>query len=247
MSQRLTRKEIKRDQVQETLTDVMGYLRENVRSLLLLLGLILLSLAAFGGYRTLSERKQNEANELLAEALRVYSAPITESPDPTSSTEPSFADVASRDAQARQRLENVISEFGHSDAAAVASAYLGELEARDGNLDGARALWEEFLDSQGNHMLAAEVRVNLMSLDRAQGRGQELAAQIRALLEEPEPPLPKDVLLYQLALTQGELGLEGEARETMQRILDEVPQSVYAAEARAELGADELTSALGGF
>ena len=75
-----------------------------------------------------------------------------------------------------------------------------------------------------------------MSVDRAQGRGQELVTRIRAMLEETESDLPQDVLLYQLALTERELGLEEEARSTLQRLLDEHPQSIYAGEVRVELG-----------
>jgi predicted Zn-dependent protease len=60
---------------------------------------------------------------------------------------------------------------------------------------------------------------------------------IKALLEGPEMDLPQDVLLYQLALTQQELGLEPESRQTLQRLVDEHPQSAYAAEAQSELGA----------
>jgi len=54
MNQRLTRKEIKRDQVQETLAEIMEFLRENLRTLLMLGGLVLLAVgvaAAYWSYR----------------------------------------------------------------------------------------------------------------------------------------------------------------------------------------------------
>ena len=247
MSQRLTRKEIKRDQVQEALSGVMEFLRDNLRSLVLMAGLVLVLIGAVAAYRSYSEGKEIEAREELARAIRIYSAPIGEALDPADSSNPTFDDVASRDEAARRQLEAVLEEFGGSDSAAIAKAYLGESAARSGDLDRARQLWTEFLESQGNHMLASEVRLNLMSVERVQGRGQELVTQIRAQLEEPETDLPKDVLLYQLALTQRELGLDSEARLTMQRLLDEHPQSVYAGEARAELGTGATGSPLEGF
>jgi TolA-binding protein len=247
MSQRLTRKEIKRDQVQEALTGVMSYLRENFRTLLLLAGIVILVLGALAAYWSYSESLQIEASEELARAIRTYSAEITESPDSTDPTNPTYGDTMSRDREARRQLEIVTSDFGSSDAAAIAKAYLGELAARSGDLEGARQLWEEFLGSQENHMLASEVRLNLMSVDRVEGRGQELVTRIRAMLEVSETVLPKDVLLYQLALTQRQLGFETEARQTLQQILDEHPQSVYAAEARAESGASASSNPLAGF
>jgi len=247
MSQRLTRKEIKRDQVQEALTGVMEYLRDNLQSLLMLAGLLLLIIGGVAAYRSYLDSKEIEASEQLAQAIRIYSAEITAAPDPADPRNPTYGDVASRDAEARSRLEAVLTEFGRSDSAAIAKAYLGELAARSGDLDGARQLWGEYLESQSNQMLASEVRLNLMSVDRAQGRGQELVTQIRAQLEEPETDLPKDVLLYQLALTQRELGLDTEARQTLQHLLEEHPQSVYAAEARAELGTGDAGNPLAGF
>ncbi|MGB5296000.1 MAG: tetratricopeptide repeat protein [Thermoanaerobaculia bacterium] len=247
MSQRLTRKEIKRDQVQEALTGAMEYLRDNLRTLLMVAGLVLLAIGALAAYRSYLDSKEIEASEQLARAIRVYSAEVTDVPDPAHDRNPTFGDAASRDATARSQLEAVVDEFGKSDSAVIAKAYLGELAARSGDLDGARHLWGEILESQRNNMLASEVRLNLMSLDRAQGRGQELIAQIRAQLEEPGTDLPKDVLLYQLALTQRELGLDLEARQTMQRLLDDYPQSVYAAQARAELGTGVTGNPLAGF
>ena len=247
MSQRLTRKEIKRDQVQEVLAGVMEFLQDNIRSLLAVAGLVLLAIAAAAAFWTYREHRETEASEQLAKAIRTYSADPTGDTDTASASAPVYADAVSRDAEARSQFELVLSDYGSSDAAAVAKAYLGEMAARSGDLDGARQLWQEFLESQERHMLASEVRLNLMSVDRAQGRGQELVTQIKAMLEEPEADLPKDVLLYELALTQRELGLESEARHTLQRLLDEQPQSVYAADAQAELGTAAASNPLAGF
>ena len=247
MNQRLTRKEIKRDQVQETLAEIMEFLRENLRTLLMLGGLVLLAVGAAAAYWSYRDSKEIEASEQLAKAIRIYSAEVTDAPAATDPSAPTYPDSMSRDVAARSQLELVVGDFGGSDAAAIAKAYLGELAARAGDLDGARQLWEEFLESQGNHMLASEVRLNLMSVDRAQGRGQELMTQIRAMLAEAETDLPKDVLLDQLALTQRELGLDAESRQTLQQLLDEYPQSVYAARARAELGTSAPASPLAGF
>lgn len=247
MSQRLTRKEIKRDQVQEALTGAMEYLRDNFRTLLMLAVLVLLAIGGVAAYRSYLDSKEIEASEQLARAIRVYAAEITEVPDPAHARNPTYGDTTSRDAEARSQLEAVVNDFGGSSSAVIAKAYLAELAARAGDLDGARQLWREVLEAQRDNMLASEVRLNLMSVDRAQGRGQELVTQIRAQLEEPETDLPKDVLLYQLALTQRELGLEPEARQTMQQLLDDHPQSVYAAQARAELGAGAAGSPLAGF
>ena len=59
-----------------------------------------------------------------------------------------------------------------TDAADIAAVYRAELATREGDLAQARELWEGFLERQKDHMLAAEVQLNLMSLDRLEGRGE---------------------------------------------------------------------------
>ena len=136
-------------------------------------------------------------------------------------------------------FESVRESFGGSDAAAIAGAYLGQIAALKGDTQQARALWEDFLSVADDHMLAAEVQVNLMALDRAEGKGDELVTRLRAMLSGPEAGLPQDLLWYQLALTLESLGRDGEATEAYQRIVEEFPQSAYATTARQRAGAPQ--------
>jgi TolA-binding protein len=55
-------------------------------------------------------------------------------------------------------------------------------------------------------------------------------------LSSPDPSLPPDLLWYQLALTLEDLDRLAEAKEAFQRIVDEYPQSAYAAAARERTG-----------
>ena len=55
------------------------------------------------------------------------------------------------------------------------------------------------------------------------------------------------ILLCILGRAERELGLEEEARSTLQCLLDEHPQSIYAGEVRAELGTGAADNPLAGF
>ena len=52
----------------------------------------------------------------------------------------------------------------------------------------------------------------------------------------PDEGLPHDLLWYQLALTLDSLGRDGEAKEAYLRIVEDFPQSAYAATARQRSG-----------
>lgn len=238
---RLSRKEMKRDEVQEALGRAVVLLRLHQRTILMALGgLALVALALVGVTLYLSARG-DRAHRALDEALKIYRAPVDEeTADPEDPDDPSFPDEASRAAKAAEMLEAVRSDYGNSVAGDVADVYLAELAVKEGDLKRARELWTAFLEDHGDHILAASVRLNLISLDRQEGTTEELLASLRASLEEEEKTLPEDALLFELGRTLEEAGESEEARETFQRLVDDFPRSPYTLEARRFL-ADNAT------
>jgi hypothetical protein len=83
--------------------------------------------------------------------------------------------------------------------------------------------------------LAAMVRLDLIDLDRRQGKGEELVGRLRPMLDDSDPPLPKDAVLYQLGLTYEQLQRRPEAAGAYRQIVDEFPQSAYHQEAQQKL------------
>ncbi len=244
MSRRLTRKEIKRDEVRESLDSLLDYLLAHRRSI----GFGLLALLAAGlaavGVRFYLEKREARAGEALARAMQVQRATIDPvAPQPQDPEEPSFADEAAREARAMELFAQLEREFRSSDAAAIAAVYRAGLAARQGDHATARALWEDFIERQEGHSLASEVRINLMALDREEGRGEELAAEIRSMLETKPSPLPADLLLFELARTLESLG-DDEAVEVYRRLAEEHPESAFAVEARNR--SDPPASGFGG-
>jgi tetratricopeptide (TPR) repeat protein len=247
MNQRLTRKEIKRDEFASAVGRSVEYAESHARTILYALGgalaLLVIGLAV---YFWLGSRSEN-ANEALAYAIRVQQAPIeAAAPKPADRLAPSFATEAARQARAKELFQEVHDDFGGTDAGDVAGLYLGQIAAQEGQLDRARELWTDFVEAHGDHALAGEARLNLIGLDRQQGKGEELATRLRGLLEESEPPLPKDVLLHELGLTLEQLNRPQEAIQSYQQILDDYPQSPYRQDAQQRLSALDPTRSSGG-
>jgi tetratricopeptide (TPR) repeat protein len=247
MNQRLTRKEIKRDEFANVVGRGVEYAEDHVRPILYAVGGALLLLALGTGlYFYLGSRAQ-KANEALSYAIKVAQAPIQAAgAKPDDKTAPSFATEAARQARAKELFTKIHDGFGGAEAGDVAGLYLARIAAQEGQLDRARELWDDFVDGNGDHVLAGEARLNLFALDRKQGKGEELATRLRGMLEETEPPLPKDVLLNELAATQELLGRPQEAVETYQQIVDDYPQSPYRQDAQQKLTALDPTRSPGG-
>ena len=247
MTQQLTRKEIKQDDFATAVGRGVMYAESHARTLLLALGAVALLAILFVVARAFMAERAEDANEMLSRAMKVAQAPLdAEAPKPDDPTSPTFADSGARRARSKQLFEEVRSEYGSTDSADLAGLYLAQIAAEEGQLDRARELWSEFVDDHGDNLLAGQARVNLIHLDRQQGKGEDVVTRLRAMLEQEEPELPKDVVLFELATTQEQLGRKQDALQSWRRLSEEYPESGYRGEAQRKVAALDPTRAPAG-
>lgn len=247
MNQRLTRKDIKRDDFAAALGRSVEYAGSHVRTIAYAVGAVLLLVVLVVAISFYRSGRQEKANQALAGAMKVYQAPAAAAgAKPTDPDQPTFPNDAARRARAKQLLAKVKEDYGSTDAGAVASLYLAQIAADEGRLDEARKLWSDYADDHKGTMLGAEARLNLFDLDRKQGKGEEVVKELRALLEKGDSPLPQDMVLSQLGSTLEQLHRPQEAIQSYQRILDEFPQSPYRTEAQQKVVALDPTRAPAG-
>ncbi len=240
MSDRLSRKEIKRDEFAEAVQSGFVSLREHAPKLVVAgLAILLLVLGIFA-YRYYAASREAKAGMALDRALEVYSALIdADAPTPDDPKSPTFASREARGERAAELFTEVREDFGGTDNANIALAYLGRLAADSGDLEGARKSWQGFIEDVPKGLLSASVRMDLARLDIADGRGEEVASRFDAMLASSDSALPEDVILFQLASARETLGAAGEAEAlaAYQRIVDEHPSSPYSAVARQKVAA----------
>lgn len=251
MSQRLTRKDIKKDvqhdQFRDTVQQVVDYALENVQTLVMIgVALVAVILGSVGVYTWL-ESRQAQANEALAVAMTAYQGTITaDDPDPDHPSRPSFASEEARRARAKELFEQVPAS---TEAGSVAGVYLGRIALEEGDSETARARWQEYIDEADDDILVAETYLNLIALDREQGREEELVGRLEGMLDSPDAKVPGDALLFELAKTYEQLGREQEALDAYRRLVEEFSASAYSQEAqqrRAALGGAPSPSPFGG-
>jgi tetratricopeptide (TPR) repeat protein len=247
MNQRPTRKDMKRDELADVMERGVEYAGSHVKTIVLAIGGLLALLALFGAFSMYRGHRAEQANVALSKAIEIYQAPI----DPTTAKpddpeNPTFADTAARQARAKTLFQELRDDYGSTDAGSVASVYLAQIALSENQPDQARELWNDFIESHENHLLAGQARVNLLQLDRSQGKGEEVAQTLTTMLDQAEPPLPQDIILHELAITQEQLGRTADAVQSYQRILDEFPQSPFAGDARQKIGALDPSQATGG-
>jgi tetratricopeptide (TPR) repeat protein len=233
----LTRQEMKRDEVREWMVVAIDWIADNVKVLFAVIGgLIGLGVVVALVFQFLGNRAERAQDEL-AEAIRIYTAPVDPAaPAPDDPRNPVFASGADRAARAETILERVHESFGSTAAGRIAGAYLGDIAAERGDLGAAREHWRRYLQEDSDSALAATVRLDLIALERQLGDGEQLAADLRAAIDDGSWSVPNDILLWELGVTLEHAGRDEEARDAFQRLVDEHPTSAYAEPARERIG-----------
>lgn len=245
MNQRLTRKEIKRDEFATAVGRSVEYAETHSRGLFYALGGVVAAALVAGAVYLFFNSRAAAADADLGYAIKVYAAPVVPTgAKPTDRIEPSFPTEEARRARAKTLFEEVRSRHGMSPAAGVAGAYLGQIAAVEGQLDRARELWSDCLDDHEDELLGGECRLNLIRLDRQQGKGEEVVGRLRPMLDDPDAPLPQDAVLFELGKTYEELNRRSEAVASYRRVAEEFPQSAYQREAQERLRELDPTRAL---
>ena len=201
---RISRKQMKRNEMAETVGSVVEYTRDHTRTLLWAVGAVVALLVLISAFFVWRGQRSAGATSALAEAMR----------------------VEDDEATARARFQKVIERYPGTGAADAARLYLARYAADEADGETARELWREAAEAGGDTAIGQQARLNLWELDRSQGRHEELQREIRAMLDAEEAVLAKDQLLYQLALTLEAAGDDVEARGTYLRLVDEYPQSI---------------------
>lgn len=237
MAHDLTREDLKRNELGQALEAGVHYAEGHLKTILTALGgAAAVALLVWGAWAWRSARLEN-ANELLGSALKAAQAEIVATgARPDDPVKPTFASAAARDARARELFGRVAAKYGSTGAGAAARLWLGEQALMAGDRAEARRQWQPVRE-QGEGTLAAVARLDLARLDRLEGKGEALAAELKRELEDGTGPVPADALLAELARTYEALGKGADATAAWRRLVTEHPDSGYAELARQQLGA----------
>lgn len=238
MSKGLTRQEMQRDEIREALGRSFDYATSHtalLKRIALGSGIAIVLAIAIGWY--LSNRSQQSGAEL-AKAIRAFGAEVVATgSNPNDPTNPTFPDAAARRARAKELFSKVNASYGGTDAGRVSRVFLGRIAAEEGDLEGARKLWQQFVDGAPGHLLAPEVKLALLQLDVAAGKAEEVASKLDAMVTGSSPELPRDLVLFELGKLREKLGQTVEAAAAYQRIVEEFPRSSYLLDAQRKAAA----------
>ena len=192
------------------------------------------ALVAFGVTSYLSHRR-SEAERAFARALDTFHSPVsTELPEGFEPPPgPVFGSAAEKHRKAAAEFDEVARKYGTLAAARRARYYAALSRMELGEYDAAEKSLSEIAAQRDRDALEASLaRLALADLHRRRGQLDKAIDDYRHLIDDSSFVLPRDHVLLELASTLEAAKRPAEAAAAYRRLVEEFPDSVYAAEAR---------------
>ena len=191
---------------------------------------LLILLVAVAGYSWWRSSRETRANQALASALAVYEMPVVPVPQPgTFQTEQEKLDAS------LPKFLEAANAYPDSTAGIAARFHAAAILATQGKQSDAEQRYKEVVDKAGNTIYARTARLGLAESQVAQGKFDSAIAIYSDLSRDPNSTLPLDSVLMHLGRAYARAGKKEEAIRSFTRVVDEFPQSAYAADARREM------------
>jgi hypothetical protein len=226
LAEHISRKELKKDEVRETLAHGAEAVLSHQRFTLYLLILAIVVALGFYGWRTYTERQTVKASAAFDAAMRIFQAPVGVPPTPGEIT---YTDEKIKYADAQKKFSELASNYSRTHAGQLAGFYAAlSLEKLDKNDDAKKRLRE--LAGSRDDELAAMAKFEIAGLDQRTGQGEEAVKLYQELIAKPAVLVPKPVVMLALAGYYGQKN-PAEAAKLYSQIKSEYPDTPVAEQA----------------
>jgi tetratricopeptide (TPR) repeat protein len=230
MAKKLSRQELKRDEILDSVGKGVRYVSSHRKGAVEAVAAVAALGILIGGFLAFRAYREKQAAEHLSRALAVLSTPLqSQAPAGTSVT---FATDAQREAAAEKELR-AAAELATTPAGREARVLLA---ARGATGIDAVATFDHFARG-ADSVLAVTAEIDAARLLAGQGKTDEAIERLKRAVGSAKSSLPKDALLDELGRLYEQAGHTADARATYQRLLSEHPDSPFAADAQARLAA----------
>jgi TolA-binding protein len=197
-------------------------------------------IAIVGGYTLWRQSRNAKAEAALASGLALFEAPVmpVAAPEPGSPMpvqQPgTFQTEQAKLEAALPELMQAADAYPKTDAGIAARYYAASALASLGRFAEAEQRYQEVVDSAGSRIYGRTARLGLADAQAAQQKFDSAITIYRELSTDTNSHIPVDGVLMALGRTYRQAGRADEAARAFSRIVDEFPQSVYAADARRQ-------------
>jgi TolA-binding protein len=235
------RHKLKQDEFARSMAAARDVLSTRSRDITRAVIAALVVVAVIAGYTMWRQSRNARANAALAQGLAVFEAPVVpvQAPQPGSPLpvqQPgTFQTEQAKYEAALPKLMEAAEAHPNTEAGIAARYYAASALAALGRFAEAEQRFQEVVDKAGSRSIYSRTgRLGLADARAAQGKYDEAITIYRELSTDTNSGMPVDGVLMALGRTYLQAGRTEEAVRAFSRVVDEFPQSVYAADARRE-------------
>jgi predicted negative regulator of RcsB-dependent stress response len=195
LAQRISRKELKKDEVRETFAHgAEAVLSHQGFTLILVIVAIVVALGVFG-WRTYTQRQTTKAFAAFDSAMQIFQVQVGAPPTPG---EVSYTDQSKKFSDAAAKFSEVASKYPRTHAGELASYYAAlSLEKLDKNDEAKKNL--QGLVSSSDQDVAAMAKFELAGIYDRTGQDDQAVSLYQQLIAAPTVLVPKPVVMLALA------------------------------------------------
>ncbi len=231
------RHRLKENELSHVLGDATVRLQEHRSTVGLTAGIIALLLVAGIGYWAYTTRTQNRAQALLGDAIVIMQAPVEEAKPGAKPGVTGYPTVQARAEAALAKLGEVYNAYPSTDAGIAARYYAAAALSMLGRHDEAAARFQETVDRAGDNTFYGRMsRLGVVESNlQAKKYDQAIAAAQALVNNTSDDTIPRDALLMELGRVQVAAGKKADAKQTLDKVIAEFPESPYIEEAKRML------------
>jgi predicted negative regulator of RcsB-dependent stress response len=191
---RITRKELKTDQVALQVEHGITFLEEHQKQAAKYIGVAAILAVLIAGYSIYSRSEHSKREQALAAAIRVQEAGVGVSGNGGLA----FPTQEAKDAESLRVFSDVQSKYAGTDEGEIAQYYLGSIKADQGKLAEAEKLLQE-VSQKGDEKYASLAKFSLAQIYFGDGRADQGEKILRELIDKPTLFVSKDQATITLA------------------------------------------------
>jgi len=195
LPQHIPRKQLKKDEVRETLAHgAEAVLSHQQFTLYVLIVAVVVAVGVFG-WKTYAERQTVKASAEFDSAMKVFQSPVGTPPTPG---ETSYASDNQKFTAAARQFSDVASKYPRTHAGQLARYYAAlSYEKLDKTADAKKELQD--LTGSSDQEVAALAQLELAGIDDRSGQDDEAVKLYESLIAKPSVLVPKPVAMMALA------------------------------------------------
>jgi TolA-binding protein len=229
----LSRKELKKDEVRETLSHGAQAIFAHQHQIWVYGGIALVVALAVLGWRFYTQSQTAKGTSALADAMKVYQARIRTAAEPAQPNEIAYVDEKNKYGDAVKKFNDVANRYSRTRPGQLAR-YYAALSLEKLNRYGEAENDLKALESSGDESLSALARFKLAQVYDEDGKGTQAVLLYQQLSNKPTLFVPKPVVL--LALGDHYSGSDPtQAAKLYKQVKDEFPDTQAAQEADERL------------